>query len=751
MPGAGDPGRRGFHALIRGLLAAVTTAMAVVMLFASAQSPTAAYAAGDDDAGGAGDTGPLPREINLVYDDSGSMMMNSVDGKQVGTDRWCQARYAMEVFAAMLAPGDTLNIYTMSDFGPGKTKAGPHLSVKGGDPQDSVAKIHAMITKSSATPFETVVKAERDLAGAGADVEKWLVVLTDGEFQVDGKTLKGKASSDYLDKQFKKYADAGIKVVYLGMGGEAQAVSPIDGKVFPHSAAKSTDILENLTNICNQIFQRDGLPAGSDQTYSWDHFAMTSLFVFAQGSGVSVQGLSSDGQTIAPQSSVPVRYSEAKDAAKGLGAAKLSIIEPTVDRDLQGVVATFTNVPPGTYQLQGQNISNVEVYYQPDATIGMKLIDSGGQDVTDQAKTGKLVGGDYTIDFQFQDTSGQFYDSPLLTDPQFSGTVTSDGQVVKSSLKSGDTVTLQRGDIVVNVTATFNRYGSASSTIDFRSLEQGSPLTITAQPPPGGVSVTSLRDPSRGIVVTVTQGGKPLSEEKWRLTKLQATSDQLVDFTSIAPGPSVSTFVVHPAAPNGDVYAAATGDIRYHLTASLTWDEQLSEGQADQSLTITDDLSIWDRAGNWLSRYGLVSGLILLLLIILLGYTPLFKKRFSKRIGKRPSVDGRPLNFGRPTEAKGSFTKDTLSVILPYKSETATYRYVGRGVRGAASLKLRALKGNRMRIVNMAAFKGKTKITFDGEAIPADQKRPVDISPSTTVSYRDEEAKMLYSSEPTRK
>ncbi|MBO7245625.1 MAG: hypothetical protein J6V56_02555 [Clostridia bacterium] len=38
------------------------------------------------------------RVINLVYDDSGSMIRT--DGAYV--DTWCQAKYAMEVFAAML-------------------------------------------------------------------------------------------------------------------------------------------------------------------------------------------------------------------------------------------------------------------------------------------------------------------------------------------------------------------------------------------------------------------------------------------------------------------------------------------------------------------------------------------------------------------------------------------------------------------------------------------------------------------------
>ena len=52
------------------------------------------------------------RTINLVYDDSGSMIR--VGSQYV--DTWCQAKYAMEVFAAMLGKNETLNIYYMSDY-----------------------------------------------------------------------------------------------------------------------------------------------------------------------------------------------------------------------------------------------------------------------------------------------------------------------------------------------------------------------------------------------------------------------------------------------------------------------------------------------------------------------------------------------------------------------------------------------------------------------------------------------------------
>lgn len=54
--------------------------------------------------------------------------------------------------------------------------------VETGGQKANVAKVHEMLTKAGNTPFDAVWKAYSDLTEAQAD-EKWFVVLTDGEFQ----------------------------------------------------------------------------------------------------------------------------------------------------------------------------------------------------------------------------------------------------------------------------------------------------------------------------------------------------------------------------------------------------------------------------------------------------------------------------------------------------------------------------------------------------------------------------------------
>ena len=86
----------------------------------------------------AGNTGAPTRVINVVYDDSGSMIQMS--GEKY--DTWCQAKYSMEVFASMLGEKDTMNIYVMSDYMSG-TSAPPKLTLSGTDgAANNVSRVH---------------------------------------------------------------------------------------------------------------------------------------------------------------------------------------------------------------------------------------------------------------------------------------------------------------------------------------------------------------------------------------------------------------------------------------------------------------------------------------------------------------------------------------------------------------------------------------------------------------------------------
>lgn len=328
------------------------------------------------------DGGHAPkRVIHLVYDDSGSMIR--ANGEQV--DRWCQAKYAMEVFAAMLGENDTMNIYYMSAFeGNGSRRPTIRMAGKDGGAGANVAKIHDTVTKAGNTPFASVTAAYQDLTRTDAD-ERWLVVLTDGEFQ----------GVDSISAYFSNVPPS-INVMFLSMGPDAPDASAIvpagHENIFFAKAASSADILNQITGICTRVFNSNKLTVEKNK-FSFD-IPMSQLVVFAQGQNVQVRGIKGpDGELIGgAQQAVGVRYSET--------AAPNYTIDPgTIPKNLVGSVVAFDGAyDAGDYTLDISGAETVEIYYKPNVEISAYLTDDSGEEVTDLEK---LKAGSYTIHFGF--------------------------------------------------------------------------------------------------------------------------------------------------------------------------------------------------------------------------------------------------------------------------------------------------------------------------------------------------------------
>lgn len=319
------------------------------------------------------------RIVNVVYDDSGSMIKTN---NQL-VDTWCQAKYAMEVFAAMLSAKDSMNIYVMSDFESGTSK-GPRLQLKG---QEGIAanvkKIHEMVTRAGNTPFNSVHKAYSDIAAATAD-EKWLVVLTDGEFQ----------NADDINAFFAQKA-SDVKVMFLGMGPDADAIAANEGNSLYYVEAKdNSQILTKITDISTRIFNRDKLDVNvTKKTFSFD-IPMSELIVFAQGNNVSVKGIKNSEGNVIKSSTEPVsvKYSDVPTTNTGYP-------DFIVDKSLQGCIATFKDdFVAGDYSIDISNAETIEIYYKPNIEIAAYLKDSDGNEVTDLTD---LAAGEYTIEFGF--------------------------------------------------------------------------------------------------------------------------------------------------------------------------------------------------------------------------------------------------------------------------------------------------------------------------------------------------------------
>ena len=368
-----------------------------------------------------------PRAIAIVFDNSGSMY-------GAGNYAWCQATYAIEVFAAMMNPGDILEIYPMHA-----------IMVNGKQYSDSqplvirdlsqVSQIQQIITPSAGgTPIETIDAAYNGVK-RHTGMEQWLIVLTDGT-QFDGVTG---STTDALTKKLTAYNND-TNVMYLGIGkGAAEPSITGSHKHFVTVADRSEKVPAELTKMCNLIFGRDALP-DTDKNFEID-LPMNKLIVFVQGKDVSDVSLSCDSGSLGKAvSTYSPHYSV-------MGGGSPS------DTSLQGSMAIYEQCPAGDYTIScSGNPSSISVYYEPNVELMAQLLDKDGN------PTDQLVSGTNHIRYGLIKPNGDVAESPLLGNTSYSITYTINGksQTITDTKPGTIPVDLDVGDVLdVHVEVTY--------------------------------------------------------------------------------------------------------------------------------------------------------------------------------------------------------------------------------------------------------------------------------------------------------
>jgi hypothetical protein len=418
------------------------------------------------------------KAIHVVYDDSASMIVDdkndNIEANDEYLDRWCQAKYAMEVFAAMLEEKDTMRVYFMSEFHPeigGNIDHPARIVISGSAPAvERVNKIHNdPPTYSFGTPFDPVVKAYNDLRNTAADT-KWLVVLTDGDFDRFKEKKVGEKPDEippidvdaYLS-QFVKESD--VNIIFLAMGEDAKKIKDDpNGNIYFEHAKNNDEILEKITLICNRIFNRNKLKFTNQNRYEFSFdIPMTELLVFAQGPGVKVNGING-GKTFTSET-VNVRYSEKATTNPMYNNSKV-----VVSKGLTGTVTTFRNVPnipKGSYSLELTSTGSqiVEIYYKPVVNVDIKLLKNGKE-----VKKQDIEEGRYKINFGIVNENGDFSKSPskLLEEVDYKAEVQNGDRSFK--INNGDTVKLNSGDAAIKVSAHFLEINTAENSITRKIL-----------------------------------------------------------------------------------------------------------------------------------------------------------------------------------------------------------------------------------------------------------------------------------------
>lgn len=645
------------------------------------------------------------RLIHVVYDDSGSMFKTG--GALV--DTWCQAKYSMEVFAAMLGEADWMNIYYMSDYSQG-ISAGPRLQLDGGNGvETNVGLVHAEKTVAGGTPFNAVVKAYSDLDAAAA-VEKWLIILTDGEFQgVDGQ--------EGVDT-FLAQKSADISVMFLGMGANAGGITekPNDG-IFYVAAQTSGQIPKNVTDICTRVFKSHKLEVNvGAKTVSFD-VPMSELTVFAQGANVSIGGIvRGDGSSISSAKlPVEVKYSEC-DATNYSN-------QPV--KDLMGKIAVFKDdFPAGAYTLEVSGAETIEIYYKTNIEVAAYLTDSEGNEVDDLSD---LAAGEYVLSFGFvkAGTKERVAESKLLGNVSYEAVVTNNGVTHERLYTNGDKITIEEGPLLVDVTAVYLDHYSVTANLSYDIYkDKGITLSLVQNPEYTVVSRGIEQDDEIRIAVKID--GKEFTAEQWeafqppQIQLLPDDRDFKIGLEELQKTDEIGVLRTKPVFPGGKPSTGTYRDVDYKVVCQQKLGSETWQGSMEGTVKLQDSRSWWER--NWDLFVKLaIAGVVL---VFLAGYLPLFKHYLPKSLKRKPYIKCVPSEPGeKRKERAGLFEKNLLSTVLPYVAQKGTIKYVPKGVTGCPAMAVKAVKRRRMVLTNVKAFVGKEYITFDGEAIKKDRKK----------------------------
>lgn len=468
-------------------------------------------------------------DIAVVFDNSGSMY------RKEGKESWCRAKYAMEIFASMLnfAEGDKMTIYPMwyvstTETPAKESKAVEPVSISS---TSDLKKITYMYTPCSDgkvnTPFEPVEEAYSDLKQSTCD-EKWLIVLTDGTFNLEKRNQE--KDENFTKEKLKNgivgKASDSIKVQYLAIGTDIEDDADLEeyenGKTFFSTVADNTDELtDEMVNICNRIFQRKTLDnkylsRGSKKLNL--EVSMNQLIVFVAGDGASVKSLTAADGTkveILNDSGVrkcsPIKYSHGKQLSGDY--------DTDVDKSLYGQVVTFSECPAGEYTLDYTG-KNIQIFYEPKIEIDIKVSrNPDGTDIMEPNSEGEvktLEEGDYYV---FYDLVDGINHNPV-TDKEIVDCEDGLSALVVFTDESGNKVGEHKlgssGDavgFVENQTVYFEIKGTYLDDYEISTSDDAKSFTFKI------VKATTLKAKATASQ-TWYQTGK---EEKWETIKVEAT------------------------------------------------------------------------------------------------------------------------------------------------------------------------------------------------------------------------------------
>lgn len=634
------------------------------------------------------------KAIAIAYDNSGSMFQ--------GRTSWNAAEYSAEVLAAMLNEKDSLAIFAMDSPG---MKIGVEGSQKG---SERVKAIHENGLGQGGDTYTRPAEEALAYLKTVNEPEKYLVIMTDGQFQGDGIQVVQSIANEAV-------AD-GMQVEYLAIGDEAVEIAG-DAAGVSVEHATSGNILEVMTKIANRIFGRApllseyvDLGAGRIDL----PVPMENLIIFAQGQNVAVGPITGDGSTIEAREAVSVKRADVP--YPGADASQYA-----VDDRLQGVVATYGAVPAGSYQIDVSGAESVAIYYKPDVKISVALTDQDGESC-DLSPNGsnELFAGTFTPTFTLLDpNTDQPMASNLLEPATYSLLVTQNG--TSKVVHPGDSFQLSKG--TADFKATADTAGGAQANEDYPGVTVSATpvnLRIDASSLPDRIGVADFADASYPVTVT-HEDGSPLTPQEWDALEPSVADSSGIVWTS-EKSDDGKTIIVRPTYGDGDEWATEQalfgfgGFMPNHPTevrvsAQAEVGDTLYQGHVAEPVTYTwDILDVMAHDLKWLVP--LIAAIVYLIFW-------LNKPRLPRKMHPVIDVGGTGANLVRLKYSDGKIRHRDITL----RAESTEFRIVPKIQAEALAYPFNTMFGLRsIGIVATRKKRGRRQFYLDKKTIDAMQR-----------------------------
>lgn len=584
-------------------------------------------------------------DIAVVFDNSGSMY------GQEGSNSWCRAKYAMEVFGSMLnyERGDSMEIFPMWYVSTTKTPASKSqkvepVSITSMEDLEKITYMYTPCTDGGVdTPFEPVEEAYSALQSSEKD-KKWLVVLTDGTFNKDIRSQK--VAEDYTKEKLKSKllskCSGSISVQYLAIGEEINENADLseytNGTDFFADLAKNTEaVTDKMIEICNRIFERqilDNKYIGSSSIEL--DVSMTKLIIFVAGKNAAIKSLTdSKGNKMIPVSDSGVRKYSSLKYSHGK-AGKSSFYNTKVDDSLYGQVITYGNCVQGKYTLD--YVGKIQAFYEPDIKIDIKVAsDKSGTDIIEPNSDGDvktLEEGNYYVFYDLADnvTNSVVTDSPLIKSKGLRASVVSiidDKEGAETKLAaSGSSISFKEGETIY-----FKVVGEYLNGYKIRTSDNAKEYTFRiVKPTTLKAKVTQTQDwyctkdlsEWDPITVKVNLAGEALSKDIFNKCTLTVNTEPKISY-KVVPDASSSGYTVYFGKDKND--KSVIPDVgNYHVEFSVKCNDDNEKIRSSK----TDDANFEIRGYPF--WYRIIAAILLLLLLIGIILFIMSRKAMPKKI-----------------------------------------------------------------------------------------------------------------------